>query len=277
MSEPTSPLPLGEGRGEGAASPGLDKLAIIFARKRQELAARGPRVITTPRPEGRDFAAALTKERGRINVIAEVKRRSPSGGDFPHQDLVAVARAYEAAGASAVSVLTDDVDFGGSLEDLLRVREAISLPVLRKDFLVAPREVEESAALGADAVLLIADSLEDGLLAEMVAAAKASRVAALVEAHTEAHAERALAAGAELVGINNRNLATLRTDTGTALRVMPALRSRAKALVAESGLKTRADFEAARAAGADAVLVGESLLRDAEPGRALARLLGDGA
>ena len=277
MSEPTTPLPPGEGRGEGATSPGLDKLATIFARKRRELAARGPLVITTPRPEGRDFAAALTKQRGRVNVIAEVKRRSPSGGDFPHQDLVAVARAYEAAGASAVSVLTDDVDFGGNLEDLVRVRAAISLPVLRKDFLVAPREVEESAALGADAVLLIADSLEDGLLEEMVAAAKASRVAALVEAHTEAHAERALAAGAELVGINNRDLATLRTDTGTALRVMPALRSRAKALVAERGLKTREDFEAARAAGADAVLVGESLLRDAEPGRALARLLGGGA
>jgi indole-3-glycerol phosphate synthase len=145
--------------------------------------------------------------------------------------------------------------------------------VLRKDFLVSPREVEESAAVGADAVLLIADALEDSLLREMVAAAKASQVAALVEAHTEAHAERALAAGAELVGINNRDLATLRTDTGTALRVMPRLRSRARVLVAESGLKTAADFAAAREAGADAVLVGESLLRDAEPGQALARLL----
>jgi indole-3-glycerol phosphate synthase len=107
----------------------------------------------------------------------------------------------------------------------------------------------------------------------MVAAAKASKVAALVEAHTEEHAERALAAGAELVGINNRDLATLRTDTRTALRVMPLLRSRARVLVAESGLKTPDDFAAARAAGADAVLVGESLLRDAEPGQALARLL----
>jgi indole-3-glycerol phosphate synthase len=107
----------------------------------------------------------------------------------------------------------------------------------------------------------------------MVAAAKACRVAALVEAHTQEHAERALKAGAELVGINNRNLATLRTDINTALKVIPTLRSRAKALVAESGLKTREDFAAARASGADAVLVGESLLRDAEPGRALARLL----
>jgi indole-3-glycerol phosphate synthase len=257
------------------SAPESDKLAAIFARKRRELAARKPLVASTPRPASRDFAAALTRPRPGlpVNVIAEVKRRSPSGGDFPHQDLVAVARAYEAAGASAVSVLTDDVDFGGRLEDLLQVRAAISLPVLRKDFLVAPQEVEESAALGADAVLLIADALEDGPLAEMVAAAKACRVAALVEAHTAEHAERALKAGAELVGINNRNLATLRTDISTALKVIPTLRSRAKALVAESGLKTREDFVAARASGADAVLVGESLLRDAEPGRALARLL----
>lgn len=233
------------------------------------------------RPPSRDFTAALSQRRPGVpvNVIAEVKRKSPSGGDFPHQDLIQVARGYEVGGASAISVLTDDVDFGGSLEDLVQVRAAVSLPVLRKDFLVAPREVEESAAIGADAVLLIADALEDGLMREMVAAAKACGVAALVEAHTEAHAERALAAGAELVGINNRDLATLRTDTATALRVMPRLRERARVLVAESGLKSAADFSAARAAGADAVLVGESLLRDAEPGRALARLLAarDGA
>jgi indole-3-glycerol phosphate synthase len=252
----------------------MNLLADIFARKRRELAVRPP-LAARVRPLARDFAAALLQRRPgvAVNVIAEVKRKSPSGGNFPHQDLVQVARGYEAGGASAISVLTDDVDFGGSLADLEQVRAAISLPVLRKDFLVAPREVEESAAIGADAVLLIADALEDGVLREMVAAAKASRVAALVEAHTAEHAERALAAGAELVGINNRDLATLRTDTGTALRVMPLLRSRARVLVAESGLKTAEDFAAARVAGADAVLVGESLLRDAEPGQALARLL----
>ncbi|MBN1210904.1 MAG: indole-3-glycerol-phosphate synthase [Myxococcaceae bacterium] len=258
----------------------MNLLADIFARKRRELAARPP-LGARVRPPSRDFTAALSQRRPGVpvNVIAEVKRKSPSGGDFPHQDLIQVARGYEVGGASAISVLTDDVDFGGSLEDLVQVRAAVSLPVLRKDFLVAPREVEESAAIGADAVLLIADALEDGLMREMVAAAKACGVAALVEAHTEAHAERALAAGAELVGINNRDLATLRTDTATALRVMPRLRERARVLVAESGLKSAADFSAARAAGADAVLVGESLLRDAEPGRALARLLAarDGA
>ncbi len=259
------------------SSAGGDKLLAIFERKRRELATRAP-LATRVRPASRDFAAALTERGGArpINVIAEVKRKSPSGGDFPHTDLVRVALAYEAHGAGAISVLTDDVDFGGSIEDMHRVREAVKVPVLRKDFLVASREVEESAALGADAVLLIADALEDGLLREMVATAKACRVAALVEAHTEAHAERALAAGAELVGINNRDLSTLKTDVGTALRVIPRLRARARALVAESGLKTPADFTAARAAGADAVLVGESLLRDAEPGRALARLLGMG-
>jgi indole-3-glycerol phosphate synthase len=258
----------------------MNLLADIFARKRQELAQRPP-LAPRVRPPTRDFVAALLQKRPGVgvNVIAEVKRRSPSGGPFPHQDLVRVARGYEAGGASAISVLTDDVDFGGSLADLEQVRAAISLPVLRKDFLVAPREVEESAALGADAVLLIADALRDGMMQEMIATAKACGVAALVEAHTEEHAERALAAGAELVGINNRDLATLRTDTRTALRVMPHLRSRARVLVAESGLKTAEDFAAARVAGADAVLVGESLLRDADPGQALARLLAarDGA
>ncbi|QDE70932.1 indole-3-glycerol phosphate synthase TrpC [Myxococcus xanthus] len=247
----------------------------IMARKRQELAARPPMAPRT-RPTPRDFAQGLVTHRSgrRLSVIAEVKRKSPSGGDFPHADVVAVARAYEAAGASAISVLTDGPDFGGGLEDLVAVRAAVSLPVLRKDFLVAAREVEESAMWGADAVLLIADALEDGELREMVATAKAVGVAALVEAHTEAHAERALAAGAKLVGINNRDLATLKTDTGTALRVMPKLRTRARVLVAESGLKSLADLMAAQEAGADAVLVGESLLREPDPGHALRRLLG---
>lgn len=258
----------------------MNLLADIFDRKRRELAARAP-FPPRQRPPARDFTAALLQRRPgvSVNVIAEVKRRSPSGGAFPHQDLVQVAKGYEAGGASAISVLTDDLDFGGSLADLEQVRAAISIPVLRKDFLVAPQEVEESAALGADAILLIADALRDGMMREMIATAKACGIAALVEAHTEEHAERALAAGAELVGINNRDLATLRTDVRTALRVMPHLRARAKVLVAESGLKTSADFAAARAAGGDAVLVGESLLRDANPGQALARLLAakDGA
>ncbi|TQF09266.1 indole-3-glycerol-phosphate synthase [Myxococcus llanfairpwllgwyngyllgogerychwyrndrobwllllantysiliogogogochensis] len=247
-----------------------------MARKRRELAQRPP-LSPRARPEPRDFADALLRRApGRLlSVIAEVKRKSPSGGAFPHADVVAVARAYEAAGASAISVLTDGPDFGGALEDLVAVRAAVSVPVLRKDFLVAAREVEESALWGADAVLLIADALEDGELREMLATARAVKVAALVEAHTEAHAERALAAGAELVGINNRDLATLKTDVGTALRVMPRLRTRARVLVAESGLKSVTELVSAREAGADAVLVGESLLRDADPGRALRRLLGE--
>ncbi|MCP3062199.1 indole-3-glycerol phosphate synthase TrpC [Myxococcus sp. K38C18041901] len=261
-------------RSASQAAPGtLDR---IMKRKREELDARTP-IAPYPHPAPRDFAGALLRRApGRpVSVIAEVKRKSPSGGAFPHTDVVAVARAYEAAGASAISVLTDGPDFGGSLADLVAVRAAVSVPVLRKDFLVAAQEVEESALFGADAVLLIADALEDGELREMLAAARTARIAALVEAHTEAHAERALAAGAELVGINNRDLATLKTDVGTALRVMPRLRARARALVAESGLKSVTELIAAREAGADAVLVGESLLRDAEPGRALTRLLGE--
>ncbi|AKF83468.1 indole-3-glycerol phosphate synthase [Myxococcus fulvus 124B02] len=256
------------------AAPGtLDR---IMKRKRAEIEAFTP-TATSPNPAPRDFVGALLQRpSGRpVSVIAEVKRKSPSGGAFPHTDVVAVARAYEAAGASAISVLTDGPDFGGAIGDLVAVRAAVSVPVLRKDFLVSAYEVERSGQFGADAVLLIADALEDSELREMLDAARESRVAALVEAHTEAHAERALAAGAELVGINNRDLATLKTDVGTALRVMPGLRSRARVLVAESGLKSVTDLIAAREAGADAVLVGESLLRDAEPGRALARLLGE--
>ena len=274
MSEHDSPLPLGEGQGEGSGLPSVDLLARIFARKRAQLATRAPLRVTRRIPPRRAFLAALTRPQPQAHVIAEVKRKSPSGGLFPHQDLVAVARAYAAAGASALSVLTDAEDFGGSIEDLLAIREAVPLPVLRKDFLCAVQEVQESAALGADAVLLIADALEDALLRDLLQAAQEAGMDALVEAHTEAHAERALAAGARLLGINNRDLSTLRTDTGTALRLLPRLRSRASALVAESGLRSSGDLAAARAAGAHAVLVGESLLRDAEPGRALARLLG---
>jgi indole-3-glycerol phosphate synthase len=250
-------------------------LDVIMARKRRELAERPP-MAPRARSPLRDFAGALVaRVPGRpVSVIAEVKRKSPSGGAFPHPDVVAVAKAYEAAGASAISVLTDGPDFGGSLEDLVAVRAAVSIPVLRKDFLVGARDVVDSSSWGADAVLLIADALSDGELRELLAAARHIHLPALVEAHTEEHAERALAAGAELVGINNRNLATLKTDTGTALRVMPKLRSRSRALVAESGLKSLADLVAAREAGADSVLVGESLLREADPGRALRRLLG---
>lgn len=256
----------------------MNHLAAIFERKRRELATRTRAPSSSPSVL-RGFARALStpKSDGTIHVIAEVKRRSPSGGAFPHQDLVSVAQAYQAAGASALSVLTDDVDFGGSLEDLLEVRGAIRLPVLRKDFLVAPEEVEDSARLAADAILLIADALEDGPLREMLAAATSAGLDALVEAHTEAHAERALRAGAKLLGINNRDLSTLKTDTGTALRLIPRYRSRAEVLVAESGLSTPADFEAARACGAHAVLVGESLLRRADPGQALHALLYPGA
>lgn len=249
----------------------MSLLADIFARKRRALSQR-PRPLSPAQGERRSFADAL-RTQDRLSAIAEVKRKSPSGGAFPHADLVEVAKAYERAGAAAISVLTDDVDFGGSVEDLLDIRRAVQLPLLRKDFLVAPEEVVESRGLGADAILLIADALEDGLLQEMLAAAQSASLDALVEAHDLHHAERALKAGARLVGINNRNLANLKTDTETALRLMPSLRSRADVLVAESGLRSADDFRRARAAGADAVLVGESLLRDTSPGLALQRLL----
>jgi indole-3-glycerol phosphate synthase len=219
----------------------------------------------------RGFAAALRAHRPA--VIAEVKKASPSKGviraDF---DPVAVARAYADAGAAAVSVLTEPRFFQGQLAHLAAVRAAIDLPLLRKDFLFDPYQVVEARAWGADAVLFIVAVLDDALLRDLLAAAADGGLDALVEVHTEAELDRAARAGATLIGVNNRDLRTFVTSLATAERLRPRMPASAIA-VAESGIESAADVARLRAAGFEAFLIGESLMRAPDPGAALRALL----
>lgn len=220
-------------------------------------------------PPVRDLVAALTAPG--LGVIAEVKRRSPSKGDLAVDldPVVQVAR-YAAGGAAAVSVLTEPTFFLGRNDDLEAVRGSCSLPVLRKDFTVSVSQVWESRAIGADAVLLIVAALTDAELGSFLAEADDAGLAALVEVHTEPEAVRALAAGASLVGVNNRDLAAFEVDLGTAERLAPFFTGCVR--VAESGIGTPADAARMAAAGYDAVLVGESLVRSPDPVELLGRL-----
>ena len=251
----------------------------IVARKRVEVARRkAVRPLTALRdaaaPALRDFAAAL---RGPgVAAIAEVKRRSPSGGVLREQvDPAALAGEYERNGAAALSVLTDVEYFGGRDEDLTAARRATSLPVLRKDFTVDEYQIHEARRLGADAVLLIVRILGDGELNEFLGLAHELGLAALVEVHDERELERALAAGAGLLGVNNRDLGTLEVSLETALRLAREIPDDCLS-VAESGVRTRADVQRLEQAGYDAMLVGETLLRSSDPGARLRGLLGGG-
>ena len=206
-------------------------------------------------------------------VIAEVKRRSPSKGDIRIDlDPAALATAYAAGGAAAVSVLTEPRHFAGSPDDLLAVRSAVDLPVLRKDFVTTPYQVWEARAWGADAVLLIVAALDPPALRDLLDETAEAGLDALVEVHTVAEAEVAAAAGASLVGVNARDLATLEVDPGRFAEVRQALPA-GTVLVAESGIRDRAGVEAAADAGADAVLVGETLVRAHDPAAAVRDLL----
>jgi indole-3-glycerol phosphate synthase len=256
-------------------------LETIVARKRKEVALARERVPTAAlegrlatAPAVRDFFAAVSAP-GAIRLIAEFKRKSPSGGEIrPGATVEEVVRGYADAGAAALSVLTDGWDFGGSLVDLASARIAVSLPVLRKEFVVDRYQVLEARAHGADAVLLIAECLDDCHLRSLYREILDLGMTPLVELHDEDNLPRVLDLGATLVGVNNRNLKTMTTDLDHVLR----LRARVPAdvvLVAESGIKTRADVERLEAAGIGAMLVGESLLRQPDPGQAAARLLGD--
>lgn len=199
-------------------------------------------------------------------LIAEVKKASPSAGVIcPDFDPVRLARAYEAAGANCLSVLTDESFFQGSLEDLQRIRAAVKLPLLRKDFILDARQILEAIEAGADAILLIARILTGAGLPELHGLASAAGLAALVEVHDEAEMDRALALGANLIGVNNRNLETFTVDlalTGRLAARIPAAARAGRVLVAESGIDRRADVEGLRRAGAGAILVGESLLKN---------------
>ena len=212
---------------------------------------------------------------GGLSIIAEVKRRSPSRGVLAAGlDAVSQALIYESAGASAISVLTEPLHFDGSLDDLSEVRDAVSIPVLRKDFLLQPDQVWEARAFGADAVLLIVAVLGRDGLGVMMDAATDAGVDALVEAHDRVEAEIALEAGATLVGVNNRDLTTFETDLMVAEAIADVVSEPGITTVAESGIHEPEDAERMRNAGYDAILVGEALVVAADPADALARLVG---
>ena len=223
-------------------------------------------------PDAARFRAALSAH-NRLNVIAECKRRSPSRGVLcADYDPVAIARAYERAGAAALSVLTEPTFFDGALEHLAAIRDAVALPLLRKDFIVDSYQLLEARAHGADAVLLIVAALSDAQLARFHREAGALGLAALVEVHDAGEVDRALDAGAEIIGVNNRNLRTLAVDT--AASELAASRIPAGVIaVSESGLRTAADLSRMRALGYRAFLIGERFMAAADPGHALRGLL----
>lgn len=254
-------------------------LDTIVEQKQREVAQLPARLIAAgdlrdallERGESRDFLAALRSPRaGAVALIAEVKKASPSAGvickDF---DPVRIAQAYEAAGASCLSVLTDEKFFQGSLDYLRQIRAAVKLPLLRKDFIIDERQILEAVEWGADAILLIVAILDDARLQRFHTLATEAGLAALVEVHDEAELDRALAAGAGLIGVNNRDLKTFKVDLATTERLAaklyasPATRH-PPLLVAESGIHTRADVVRLEKCGAGAILVGESLMRGSD-------------
>jgi indole-3-glycerol phosphate synthase len=258
----------------------MSVLEKILAYKREEVDARKLRrpwgqiedeAFSKPPPRG--FLNALERATDRPALIAEIKKASPSKGliraDF---DPLALARAYELGGAACLSVLTDGPSFQGADEYLVAARNATSLPVLRKDFIVDTWQVFESRALGADAILIIMAALSDEAAADIHDAARECEMAALIEVHAEAELDRALALDAKLIGVNNRSLATFETDLATTERL--AARTPAdRLIVSESGIATVGDVVRLQACGARAFLVGESLMRQADVTAATRALL----
>jgi indole-3-glycerol phosphate synthase len=226
----------------------------------------------TAMPPPRDFERAL-RDAATPALIAEVKRASPSAGAIAEDANASVlARGYEAGGAAAVSVLTEPRHFHGSLADLQAVRSSVSIPVLRKDFVVHPAQIIESRAGGADAVLLIAAALTDPELHALLEAAGDVGLATLVETHSDEDLRRALETGATVIGVNARDLESLEVDVDGALARLARI-PEGRIGVLESGVSTRAHVDAALAAGASAILVGESLMRADDPARAVRKLL----
>ena len=258
-----------------------DILQRILARKHEEIAARSaqlPRALLETRiaqaPPLRGFADAIATKigAGLPAVIAEAKKASPSKGVIrPDFDPAAIARSYEAGGAACLSVLTDVDFFQGDDAYLQQARAACALPVLRKDFVVDPYQVLEARALGADCILLIVAALDDRRMAELAMLAADLGMDVLVEVHDIDELERALQIPARLLGINNRNLRTFEVSLETTLTLRDAV-PRDRILVTESGISAPADVQRMRAAGVDAFLVGETFMRDPDPGAALQRL-----
>ena len=244
---------------------------VAHARAREPLAAVEARAAQRS-PRGDAFARAMSRHDA-CNVIAECKRRSPSRGVLrAAYDPVEIARGYEAAGAAAVSVLTEPTFFDGTLAHLEAVRSAVDLPLLRKDFVIDPYQLVEAVAGGADAVLLIVAALDDGDLGALLREADRRGLAALVEVHTETELDRALEAGARIIGVNNRNLKSLTVDVDLSERLAHRLTGSVIA-VTESGLRSAADLARFSALGYRAFLIGERLMTTPDPGAALRDLI----
>jgi indole-3-glycerol phosphate synthase len=234
---------------------------VPLERLAEQLADRG---------DDRPFSEALV--RPGLSVIAEFKRSSPSGGEIrPGAEVAEIATAYERGGAAALSVLTEPRSFGGSLEDLRAAREASSLPILRKDFIVDPYQLYEAAVGGADAILLIVAALSDADLRWLHTEARGLDLDCLVEVHDEEDLERALDLDCDVIGINNRNLRDLRVDLETTPELLTDVPA-GKTVVSESGYSTREQFEELERVGVDAVLVGETLMRAEDPEAAVRAL-----
>jgi indole-3-glycerol phosphate synthase len=254
-----------------------DKLTEIMAWKRKEVAGRARPVsleqlaaLNTRLPRPVSFARALRRDDGALAVIAEIKRRSPSAGAIA-AGISAPAQAlrYQAAGADALSVLTDEKFFGGTLDDLYAVTTAFAdnppaRPCIRKDFMVHPVQIHEAREAGASAILLIVRALDDAELGTLFACANAAGLDSLFEIHNEAELDRALVLGARIIGVNNRDLAIFQCDLGLSERLIPRFPKHITA-ISESGIFTGADANRARACGAHAILCGEALMKAADP------------
>jgi len=250
----------------------------IVRDKRRDLALAQAAVPLAELEQRRLFSAARRNLRQALEehpraIIAEVKKASPSKGVIrPDFSPVPIATSYAANGAAAISVLTEERYFQGHLDYLAAIRDAVSIPLLRKDFLFEPYQLYEACAFGADAVLLIVAMLSDGLLRELLQVADTLQLSALVEVHDEPELERALASGSRLLGINNRDLRTFRTSLATSERLARLVPADAM-VVAESGLETTADIQRLEHAGLHAFLIGETCMRAPDPGAKLAELL----
>ena len=261
-----------------SGTPDLLEAIVAATRTRVEAAKqREPRAMLEQRaftrtPHGRGFVDRLSRS-GSINVIAECKRRSPSRGVLrAAYDPAAIARGYELAGAAAISVLTEPTFFDGSLEHLADVRGVVGVPLLRKDFIIDDYQLLEARAAGADAILLIVSALKDRELSSLSKAAADLGLAVLVEVHSAAECERAIAAGAEVIGVNNRNLRTLEVDLNASRDIADVLPANVVG-VSESGLKTPGDLQAMMQLGYKAFLMGERFMIDPNPGVALGSLI----
>lgn len=261
-----------------STAPDLLEAIVAATRARVDAAMeREPRAAMERRALARTPNAAAFNERlsrsGSINVIAECKRRSPSRGVLrAAYEPVAIAAGYERAGAAAISVLTEPGFFDGALAHLEAVRAAVTIPLLRKDFIIDEYQLLEARAAGADAILLIVAALDDEQLSRLATAAADVGLAALVEVHDTRECERALAIGATIIGVNNRNLRTLTVDLD-ASRAVAAMLPPQTIGISESGLKTSADLQAMKALGYQAFLMGERFMIEPDPGAALESLL----